>query len=68
MNKAARTGEIFHLWFHPFNFARDPDALLGELDAVLERAATLRGQGKLDILTMADVATEYRDGRWRDQT
>lgn len=65
---AARTGEIFHLWFHPFNFARDPRRLLDEFGAVLSHAASLREAGELEVHTMSSIATEYRGGRWRDAT
>lgn len=64
LDRAARTGQIFHLWFHPFNFARDPERLLTEFEAVLAHAESLVRQGRLDILTMRDVAKLYRAGRW----
>ncbi|TKX86565.1 hypothetical protein EXE43_07715 [Halorubrum sp. SS5] len=64
LNRAAETGEIFHLWFHPFNLVRDPDFLLELLNGVLGHADTLRDSGRLDIQTMAAVAEDYRNGRW----
>lgn len=66
LQRAAETGEIFHLWFHPSNLADDPVALLSELDAVLATAATLRDAGELNVMSMADVATAFRDGRWQE--
>ncbi len=68
LNRAASTGEVFHLWFHPFNLAQEPNRLLAELDAVLDHAASLRARGELDVHTMACIADEYRNGRWNDDT
>lgn len=66
LNRASRTGEIFHLWFHPFNCVRDPEPLLNEFETVLSHAAALREQGELEVHTMSSVATEYLGGRWRN--
>lgn len=65
LERAAGTGGIYHLWLHPFNLAREPDAMLEALDDVFEQVAELRDAGRLDVATMAAVATEARDGRWR---
>lgn len=64
LERAAETGSIFHLWFHPFNLGLDPDVLLGRLESILQRAAELRGANDLEAMTMADVAAAARDGRW----
>ncbi|MXR41852.1 DUF2334 domain-containing protein [Halobaculum sp. WSA2] len=65
LRRAAETGEIFHLWFHPCNLASDRDMLLAELDAILGTAAELRDEGELEVMSMSDVATAYREGRWQ---
>lgn len=64
LNRAARTGQIFHLWFHPFNFARNPERLLTAFETVLSHAQSLVQQGQLDVLTMRNVAESYKEGRW----
>lgn len=64
LERAAETGRVFHLWLHPFNLGRDPEALLATLDAILARAAELREAGKLTVASMAEVAAMTRDGRW----
>jgi hypothetical protein len=64
LRRAAETGGIFHLWFHPFNLGRDPDTLCDELTAILSTAAELREAGDLDVLSMAEVATAFENGRW----
>jgi len=65
LDRAARTGQIFHLWFHPFNFARDPERLLTAFEAVLAHAQSLVSQGRLDVLTMRDVAELHREDHWK---
>ena len=66
LDRAARTGEIFHVWFHPFNFAHNPGHLLEAFETVLAHAQSLVRQGCLDILTMREVAELYEAGRWTD--
>lgn len=56
LERAAETGTVFHLFFHPHDFAYRPEAHLGALDAVLRHADRLRDQGRLDVRTMADYA------------
>jgi peptidoglycan/xylan/chitin deacetylase (PgdA/CDA1 family) len=53
---AARTGRIFHLWFHPSNFYHDTETQLGVLAEILAAAARLRDRDKLDIRPMSDYA------------
>lgn len=64
LERAATTGDVFHLWFHPFNLAQERTRLLAELESVLQYASQLREQGQLEVLTMAEVAVAFRDGRW----
>jgi hypothetical protein len=59
---AVRQGRVFHLWFHPFNFAVDRTALLRALDEILRSAVELRERGQLDILTMFEVAKAMNAG------
>lgn len=64
LNRAAETGGIFHLWFHPFNLGRDPTPLLGHVEAILEHAADLRDTDDLVVWPMRRIARAYREGRW----
>lgn len=66
MEQAASTGKIFHLWFHPFNLARDPEYLLDLFEQILSRAKALRDTGQLEVLTFRDIAMEYQSGRWNN--
>jgi hypothetical protein len=40
-------GNIFHLWFHPSNFATKTEVQLDVLDKILKYGDRLRQQGKL---------------------
>ncbi|MFB6298259.1 MAG: polysaccharide deacetylase family protein [Salinirussus sp.] len=65
LERAAETGRIYHLWFHPFNLAEDDGTTRDALEDVLERAVELREDHKLEIRPLTPIATEYRAGRWR---
>jgi len=62
LDRAAETGGVFHLRFHPFDLGFEPDRLLSQLEMVLSHAATLRNAGDLTVHTLADVAAAYRNG------
>jgi peptidoglycan/xylan/chitin deacetylase (PgdA/CDA1 family) len=59
LRAAARTGGIFHLWFHPSNFYYDTDVQLSVLDAILSRACRLRDRGVLDVRPMGSFARVF---------
>jgi peptidoglycan/xylan/chitin deacetylase (PgdA/CDA1 family) len=54
---AARRSRIFHLWWHPHNFADHPDESFELLDRVLDEAERLGRSDGLRMLSMGDVAT-----------
>ena len=58
LERAARDGGVYHLWWHPHNFGVDQDAHLAQLDAVLSRFARLRDEGRMRSLSMAELAAE----------
>lgn len=60
LERAADTGRLFHLWFHPFNLATHPDELLDALERILSHAAELRAEGRLEVAPMRRVAADYR--------
>jgi len=64
LERAVETGRIFHLWVHPSNLALDPGPLLGGIETIFDRAATLRDRGALTIRPMDEVATAFHDGVW----
>lgn len=57
MEHAARTGEIYHLWWHPHNFGSDLDANLSNLSAILEQFARLHGEYGFGSYTMNQLAS-----------
>ncbi|MHB9286828.1 polysaccharide deacetylase [Halobacteriales archaeon Cl-PHB] len=58
--EAAADGDgVCHLSLHPHDLTDDRS--VGRLQAVLDRAATLRDRGALTVRTMADVAAATRD-------
>lgn len=56
LRRAAARRQLFHLWFHPINFAVDMEAMLACLEPVLKRASELRDRGALEVLTMGELA------------
>ena len=55
LNKAANEKKIFHLWFHPTNMVDEMEKMFAGLEEILQYASNLRGQGKLDFLTMGQI-------------
>jgi peptidoglycan/xylan/chitin deacetylase (PgdA/CDA1 family) len=56
IDKAVRTGRLYHMWFHPFDLLTDSDAMFSGLESVFAHARRLREKGLLDVLTMGDYA------------
>lgn len=58
LDDAVKTGRIYHLRFHPFDFGLEPDRMLGLLEEVLEYAANLRRQGSLKVRPLREIARD----------
>ena len=56
LDRAARRGEVFHLWFHPANFADRTTEQFAILEAVLAHAAHLRAEDRLENRTLGEFA------------
>lgn len=56
MEVAARTGKIFHLWWHPHNFGAAPAENLTQLDNLLGLFVEMRRRHGFESLTMAEAA------------
>ncbi|MGH2362787.1 MAG: hypothetical protein ACRDGM_19850, partial [bacterium] len=63
LRRAANTGKVFVLWFHPSNFYAEPDAQFAIFEAVLRQASAMRDAHVLLPVTMALLASEYPGGR-----
>ncbi|MFC2173858.1 hypothetical protein ACFLU6_14705 [Acidobacteriota bacterium] len=58
MERAALKGGLFHLWFHLEDFLESKESYFAGLRKILARAAQLRDDGKIRIMTMAQMAKE----------
>lgn len=56
LQQAARHRSLFHLWFHPYNVTAAPERSLDALDRICAAATRLRDAGRLDVVTMGDLA------------
>jgi len=56
MTHAARSGRMYHLWWHPYNFGRDTDRNLEGLDRLLSHFAGLRDEHGMESAAMGDLA------------
>ncbi len=56
MRDAARRGRIFHLWWHPHNFARFPAENFAFLDTLFDEFDELASTYAMTSLSMRDVA------------
>jgi hypothetical protein len=57
LSRAIKTGEVFHLWFHPSNFYYRRQEQLDTLAWFLELAAEQASRGRIEIATMGSYAT-----------
>lgn len=58
MTYAARTGRVFHLWWHPHNFGKYSAANLHVLDLLLTHYRKLQHRYGMESLHMGALATE----------
>lgn len=58
LHQAAERGEIFHLWFHPANFAHRMDEQFEILETILGHAQGLRQHGQLEVATLVDIVRQ----------
>jgi peptidoglycan/xylan/chitin deacetylase (PgdA/CDA1 family) len=58
MERAARSGEIYHLWWHPHNFGRHPKESLDGLTKILDNFSRCVDAYGMKSLSMREVAEE----------
>jgi peptidoglycan/xylan/chitin deacetylase (PgdA/CDA1 family) len=56
MTHAARTGEVFHLWWHPENFGANLPQNMANLTRLARHFAHLRTAYQMETATMGDLA------------
>ena len=59
---AARTGRVYHLWWHPHNFGADPRTNLEFLSMIFEHFSKLRDKYGMLSLNMDEVAARAVNG------
>lgn len=59
MTYAAENNEIYHLWWHPHNFALKPKLALEELEEILNHYQFLNNKFKFKSLNMREIYEEY---------
>lgn len=60
MAYAAKTQEIYHLWWHPHNFGKDPKASLKELDQIINHFLFLNEKFNFKSLNMGLLGKEIK--------
>jgi len=60
LKRAIRRKEVFHIWWHPFNFGFKTEEHFHALEKVLEFAIEQQKKGYLEVLTMNDIGNRYR--------
>lgn len=55
LEKASKENKIFHLWFHPIDFAWKERKIFLEFEEILKVASSLRKEGKLNITPMKNI-------------
>jgi len=63
MTRAAHTGRIYHLWWHPENFGRSPERNLAALRDLLAHFHSLRTRWGMESLTMGELARRLTAGQ-----
>jgi peptidoglycan/xylan/chitin deacetylase (PgdA/CDA1 family) len=57
LNAAVEQRRVFHLWFHPTNFADSTEAMFEGLRRILIRASSLREQNRVKFSSMGEIAS-----------
>lgn len=60
MTRAARRGEVYHLWWHPHNFGRHPLQSLQGLEQILNHYKQLRTAYGMQSLAMGEITNRLR--------
>lgn len=60
LTQAAKSNELYHIWWHPHNFGRYPEPSLNHLEKILITFSELRATYGIQSLTMAEVTEKLR--------
>jgi peptidoglycan/xylan/chitin deacetylase (PgdA/CDA1 family) len=56
MSRAAKKGEVYHLWWHPHNFGRYPNESLEGLRRILQHYSSCKKKFEMSSLGMGEIA------------
>jgi len=59
MTKAAKQGEIYHLWWHPHNFAEHLTENFENLNEIVSHYKKLNTMYDFQSMTMSEIASDY---------
>jgi peptidoglycan/xylan/chitin deacetylase (PgdA/CDA1 family) len=66
MSHAAKNGLIYHLWWHPHNFGRNPDYSLETFDEILKHYRFLRKEFGFESKNMGQISQEFQSRICKD--
>lgn len=58
MSRAAKNGEVYHLWWHPHNFGNYPEQSLEALERILNHYSICRTKWRMESLNMGEIADQ----------
>ena len=61
MTEAAKTGKLYHLWWHPHNFATNSEQNLHTLKEILKHYASLNRRFDFMSMTMKELGEDIRE-------
>ena len=59
MTAAARTGKIYHLWWHPHNFGRNLKKNFSFLEQIIAHYEVLAEKYNMESLNMKDILNNF---------
>jgi len=59
LTRAAKEKKIFHLWFHPIDFAKNTKKMLSGFEEILRYAVKLKDENKLEIKSMEKIVEDF---------
>ena len=60
MTKAAKRNEVYHLWWHPHNFANNIEENFNNFSSILKHYKKLNAKYNFESITMQKLGEEYR--------
>jgi peptidoglycan/xylan/chitin deacetylase (PgdA/CDA1 family) len=63
MERAAKKGEVYHLWWHPHNFGNYPQQSMNGLQKILNHYKFCREHFNMESLTMGETVSRLNHGK-----